>query len=491
MLKVEHVQGGYEGKPIIREVSFEVQTGSFFVLLGPNGSGKSTLFKLITGVLPLTSGQVEIGGCSLSSYSAIERAKKIAVLPQEERISFDFTVEEIVYLGRYPHQRGWFKTLTAKDLAVVEEALEVTQVTRFRQTPFRALSGGEKQRVLLAKALAQEPELLFLDEPTNHLDVHHTLHILNVIKDWQKTRKMTVVAILHDLNIASLYADQIGLLKEGELVAIGDVELFKDSSLLQEVYQVDILSYAHPSLPKPQLVLASEELMASQVEKHFFESYQLTQTEEVIHIQFDQTLRTISNGVMGEGIQWANHFCNFHVNKDYNCSSPYEDVLGRMKGLGIPHEKAIGMMTAVQLEDMVLLEEREGEYSFIIMVTSGTGNARDITKPIPAAMVEPIGTINTMLFIDGHLSDGALINAFMSATEAKAKALQEMQIMDPCTGTGATGTSTDSLLIATSQKGVWTPYAGSGTKIGMGIGRIVHQAITQATRKYLQRKGIR
>jgi iron complex transport system ATP-binding protein len=489
LIRVQHLNGGYDSKVIVNDVSFEICKGEFFALLGPNGSGKSTILKLITGALPIQSGDVQINGRSLLSYSSIEKAKLMTVLTQEETISFDFTVEEIISLGRYPHQTGLFKTLSSKDMAVIEEAMEITRVSQYRKTLFHSLSGGEKQRVLLAKALAQEPHILLLDEPTNHLDIQHTFHLLNLIKEWQKTKGMTVLAILHDLNVASLYSDRIALLQEGKIHQIGSVHLLKKEEQLKEVYQVEVTSQSHPTIPKPQLFLTPKHGLDNGLAKSFKTTYQIDQNPERIHIQFENSLRTISNGVLGEGVQWVKHFCNYHVHKYYNCDHPKDDILEWMQKEEIPQEQSVGMMTAVTLEDRAICEQEIGGISYLVVVTAGVSNAVDITSAysVTSPPTYKAGTINTMLFIDAHFSDGALVNAMISATEAKTKALSDLAIVDQNTGTIATGTSTDSLLIATTQVGEITPYAGSGTLVGKGIGEIVYTTTKQAILNYQKR----
>ena len=163
MMKVENVYGGYkDDHHIIKNVSFHVQTGEFFTLIGPNGSGKTTLFNLITGVLSVSSGSITLMDQPLSSFSSFEKAKFLAVLSQEENVEFDFTVKEIVTLGRYAHQKGFIKTNSKEDLQIVEQAMEITKISEYKNKPFKNLSGGEKQRVLLAKALAQEPKILLI-----------------------------------------------------------------------------------------------------------------------------------------------------------------------------------------------------------------------------------------------------------------------------------------------------------------------------------------
>lgn len=486
MIRIQGLQGGYQQQVIINNLDLEIEKGEFIALLGPNGSGKSTLFKLISGVLPIQAGQVWIAGKALEAYSALEKAQTMTLLTQEEQISFDFTVEEIVCLGRYAHQKGFFKMMSSRDWSVVEEAMFATAVIQFRKTPFRLLSGGEKQRVLLAKALVQEPEILLLDEPTNHLDIQHTFHLLHLLKNWQQTKHLTVFAILHDLNTASLYADRVALLRKGSLVDIGNVHLLKKEEQLEEVYEVQVKAQAHPSIPKPQLLMSPhyEPLVEK---KGLLETIQVTQNEHVIHVHSAEPLRSISNGVYGEGIQWIRHFCNFHVPKKYNGSSPQADVKQWLEDLNIPLEEAAGMMTAVYLEDRTVLKKKTAEYSFLAVVTAGVGNAVDITHDLSADHLGHIGTINTMLFIDGHLTDGALVNALLSATEAKTKALVDMQVKDKETNTLATGTSTDCLLIAATQKGVATPYAGSGTTLGKGIGQTVYEATVLSLQKYQRR----
>ncbi|MDT8859299.1 adenosylcobinamide amidohydrolase [Alkalihalobacillus sp. MEB130] len=488
MIKVENLVGGYNNNSIINGLHLEIKKGEFFSLLGPNGSGKTTLFKLITGQLPIQKGNILLSSKPISSLSKLEKAKKVAVLSQEVQISFDYTVEEIISLGRYPHQKGLFKQLSKRDLQVIEEVMEITQVTHYRKTPFRMISGGEKQRVLLAKALAQEPELLLLDEPTNHLDIKHTFQMLDLLKERQKSMELTIFAILHDLNVASLYADRVALLHNGAFLDVGGVDTLRKEGQLKKVYEVDVNTQSHPNVPKPQLLMTPN---FSVVKEPFYfkDSYKIEQNDQYIHVRFNKPLRTISNGVIGEGIQWVTHFCNFHVDKNYHCSDPKSDVRRWMENDQIPYERAVGMMTAVKLEDMVVIEEELEGISMLVIVTAGVGNAVDITSSVKANRKTQVGTINTMVFIDANFSDGALVNGYMSATEAKVKALQDLQIKDSNSNTIATGTSTDALLLALTQQGTQTPYAGSGTTVGTCIGQLVYKATTLAVKKYLQRMG--
>ncbi|MGJ9457787.1 adenosylcobinamide amidohydrolase [Oceanobacillus sp. CF4.6] len=486
MIKIENLAGGYKNTPIIKDLHLEIDRGEFFMLLGPNGSGKTTLFKLITGQLPIQKGKILLSGKEIASLSKLEKARKVSVLTQEVQVSFDYTVEEIISLGRYPHQKGIIKQLSKKDRKVIEDVMELTQISQYRNTQLRMVSGGEKQRVLLAKALAQEPEILLLDEPTNHLDIKHTFHMLDLIKEQQQTMGLTIFAILHDLNIASLYADRIGLLEKGRLLEVGDVDTLRNENQLKKVYEVEVKTQSHPAVPKPQILMTPQHTTKNN-QYDFDSSYKIVKSNAYIHIQFDQALRTISNGVIGEGIQWLKHFCNFHVEKHYNCSDPKKDLQAWMDTYQIPHEQAVGMMTAVNLEDMVMeIKVMEG-IEIMVVVTAGVGNAVDISSRYSANATSQIGTINTMVFIDAHFTDGALVNGYMSATEAKVKALQDLDIRDSESTTIATGTSTDALLLALTQQGDVTPYAGSGTPVGKGIGQLVYHATKKAVKKYLKR----
>ena len=260
MLNVEGLSVGYhKNKRVLQDFSLKVEKGEFFALLGPNGSGKTTLIKSILGKMEYIEGMATILDKKTSSYKTGELAKITAVLSQEHVVGMDFTVEEIVLLGRYPYQgKGFFNQYRKEDYVIVEECLTQTNTLKFKHTYFSSLSGGEKQRVLLAKALAQQPKLLFLDEPTNHLDVKHTIELLNLLKRLQMKNGLTIVAILHDLNMAALYADRCALLKNGRKVAEGEIDLLYDESLLSSVYEVELVSRPHPVTGKPQIFFTPE-----------------------------------------------------------------------------------------------------------------------------------------------------------------------------------------------------------------------------------------
>lgn len=458
MLKIENVSGGYYKKAIIHDIRLEVQKGDFFALLGPNGSGKTTLFKLITGQLPISKGKVLLSGKPISSYSKIERAKKIAVLTQEADVSFDYTVEEIVSLGRYPHQKGMLKTLSKKDMEIIEEVMELTKVSQYRYTQFRKISGGEKQRVLLAKALAQEPELLLLDEPTNHLDIKHTFQILDLLKERQQSKELTIFAILHDLNVASLYANRFALLNHGTLLEVGDVELLKEEEILRKVYQVQVNVQSHPTVPKPQLLMTPH--YGVKEENITFEDFfEVRKDRDVLHVHCKKPLRTISNGMLGDGIQWLRHFCCFSI-EDQRRDSSQEDLKNLMNLHSIPQEETVGMITTGELGDVHVIREKIENVKIALISTINRHH-------------EQISGLNLMLFIDGKLTDGALVNSLIAAQEAKLRALQELGCGD--------SVRREALYIAVTQQGETITNGRS-----KAIEAIIRSMIAQAVKKAVQ-----
>ena len=203
-------------------------------MIGPNGSGKSTLLKCIYRVLKPSEGAVFVDGQPLSEYRVRDSAKKIAVLAQHNFYNFEFTVQDVVLMGRAPHKRALERD-SAADFKIVHEAMERVGVAPLRDRLFSTLSGGEQQRVLLARALAQQTPCLILDEPTNHLDVKYQLELLDLVRSLDRT----VIAAIHDLNIAAMYCDTIFVMQSGRIVAAGAPRDVLTRSLIRSVYEVD------------------------------------------------------------------------------------------------------------------------------------------------------------------------------------------------------------------------------------------------------------
>jgi len=241
-LRIEGVGFAYRERQVLHDVSLEIAPGQRFGLLGPTGSGKSTLLRLLSRVLRPASGRIRLGDRDLAAYSARDLARRIAVVPQETALDFPFSVLEVVLMGRAPHLGG-FGFEGDRDLAAASLAMARTGVSELAERFFHELSGGEKQRVVIARALAQEPELLLLDEPTTFLDIRHVVEIFELVCGLSAERGITLVVVLHDLNLAALYLDRLAFLKSGRVVASGDAEQVLDYRTIRAVYETDV--YVH------------------------------------------------------------------------------------------------------------------------------------------------------------------------------------------------------------------------------------------------------
>ncbi|MDR0887747.1 MAG: ABC transporter ATP-binding protein [Candidatus Methanoplasma sp.] len=234
MIDTDNVGVTISKKRILESLSIHVDEGEFVGLIGPNGSGKSTLLKTIYRVLKPTDGAVFIGGENIDDMTLGQSALKVSVVSQHNYYNFDFTVEEVVMMGRAPHKKS-MELDNAEDLRIVSECLEKVCMDDYRDRNFFTLSGGEQQRIILARALAQETPCILLDEPTNHLDIRFQLQILDLVK----TLGSTVLCALHDMNLAAAYCDRIYLLKDGEVCSEGTPEEVLTEEMIKRVYGVE------------------------------------------------------------------------------------------------------------------------------------------------------------------------------------------------------------------------------------------------------------
>ncbi len=488
MLKVHNLKGGYGGKPIIRDVSFEVEKGEFFGILGPNGSGKTTLLKMLSGILPFDEGEIVINGRPISDYSAKELARIVAVLPQHAANSFSYTVKETVSLGRYAHQKGLFHAWTQEDENLVQAAMKQTGVAAFSDKDIQTLSGGERQRVFLAQALAQEPKILLLDEPTNHLDLSYQKELLDMLKAWTKERELTVISIFHDLNLAGLYCDRLLLLEKGTInVHNRPNEVLKETRI-REVYRTEIEKHPHPKVPVPQMVLLPKWGAKDKKMRAVIEPSLLDIKKEHVVLRSPVPLRTMSSGVVGSGMGWHRIFVNRHVDKNYHCDDHRAEMVQYLKKHGFDPLDTVGMMTAVFLEDVSYKMVSGDGFSVLAVVTAGVRNAVDASQSGMHEYAFAPGTINTWIFVNGEMTEEAFIQALMTATEAKVKALEFHGVRDAVTGTGATGTSTDSILVAATQQGKMLEFAGTITPLGKLISKAVFECTVEAIGKTKKRK---
>ncbi len=223
---------------ILKGVSMYASQREMVGLIGPNGSGKSTLLKCIYRILRPTGGAVKLDGRDLLACTTKESARALAVVAQHNYYNFDFSVQDVVLMGRAPHKRALDRD-NAEDYRIVAQALETVGMTSFAQRSFSTLSGGERQRVILARALAQQTPCLILDEPTNHLDIKYQLQLMDLVKGLERT----VITAVHDLNIAAMYCDRLYALKDGKIVGQGTPRELLTPQLIRKVYEVDAEVY--------------------------------------------------------------------------------------------------------------------------------------------------------------------------------------------------------------------------------------------------------
>ena len=238
-LRINNIACRYESANVLENINFSAKGGDFIGVIGPNASGKSTLLKSISKVLKPHTGTVLLNERDVYTLKSAEIAKTLAVVPQESVISFAFTALEVVLMGRTPHLNR-FEMEGKKDLIIAKKAMELTNTWYLRERPINTLSGGEKQRVIIARAFAQEPKVLLLDEPTDHLDINHQIEILDLVKRLNKEERMVVIAVFHDLNIASQYCDRLILLYKGRIFAAGRAGDVLTRENIEKVYGIKV-----------------------------------------------------------------------------------------------------------------------------------------------------------------------------------------------------------------------------------------------------------
>ena len=253
MLKFSHVAAGYRDREILHDVTLSVEEGDFVGLIGSNGTGKSTLIKCISGLLPLTKGEITICGREQSLLKSRERARLVAVVPQSYHVDYDFTVEDIVMMGRNPYL-GFGKREDEREFEIVKNAMEATNTEIFRGRLYNELSGGERQRVILARAIAQQPRVILLDEPTSALDIHHQIEVMELIARLNREEHMTVLAVLHDINMAARFCRRIVMLRDGTVTADGTPEEVVNRKNMEELYAMKLMVRENPLFHKPEIV---------------------------------------------------------------------------------------------------------------------------------------------------------------------------------------------------------------------------------------------
>ncbi|MBW6516835.1 MAG: ABC transporter ATP-binding protein [Candidatus Cloacimonetes bacterium] len=252
MIKLQNVSTGYYKQKVIENLTLTFRKGEFCSILGPNGAGKSTLLKAIIGFLPLSQGDIYIKDKNLNSWQRKELAKVISVIPQEITYQFDYTVTELVLMGRYPYRNFW-QTYSAADRREVDAVLDELHLFPLRYKPYSQLSGGEKQRVNIARALVQKTEIILLDEALVHLDINHQLDIIKLLADINRHHNKLIVLISHNINLSSDYCDRIMILKDGQLFSEGTPQDVITVENLKRVYNTELQIFENPFTKKPNV----------------------------------------------------------------------------------------------------------------------------------------------------------------------------------------------------------------------------------------------
>ncbi|HSW57282.1 MAG TPA: heme ABC transporter ATP-binding protein [Dehalococcoidales bacterium] len=253
-VEVKEISLSYNHVNVVNRVSFSLKPGEMVGLIGPNGCGKTSIIKALSRVLTVLSGEIRVDERALKSIPHNELAKILGVVPQNPNLPETFTVTEVVMLGRNPHL-GWLRSESARDLEIVWQAMLKTGVAELAERKIGELSGGEKQRVTIARVLAQQPQAILLDEPTANLDIAHQIEALNLMRNLCREQHMMVLIALHDLNMASQFCDRLLLMKKGCLFAQGPAPQVITSANIKEVYGAGSLVYPHPENQLPVVLL--------------------------------------------------------------------------------------------------------------------------------------------------------------------------------------------------------------------------------------------
>lgn len=252
-IKVKNLSWSYGDEMVLKNIDLTVERGKFYSIIGPNGSGKTTLFKLISNALESKVGSIYLNDRDLKKYSNRELARLVSTVPQNTAVEFDFSVQDIVMMGRAPYLRR-FQSESENDLKIVEKAMEMVDIVCLREKQINGISGGERQRAIIARAIAQSTEIMLLDEPISHIDLRYQIELLDTVKRLNREKGITVVAILHDLNLAAEYSDKLFLINKGEIVAKGKPEEVLTESNIEEVYGLKVNLVENPETKKPYII---------------------------------------------------------------------------------------------------------------------------------------------------------------------------------------------------------------------------------------------
>ncbi len=256
LFKIETITAGYfQDQPILKSMSCDIRTEEFVGIIGPNGAGKTTLLRCLGGLMPLWQGDIRFKGTSLSDWNVRDLARDIALVQQLNQMLFDFSVLEVALMGRFPYLKR-LEWEHQGDHKKAEESLRRTDCWALRDRRLKTLSGGEMQRVMLARALTQEPSVLLLDEPTAHLDINHQATFYRLLRELNQDQNLTIIVVLHDLNNAALFCQRLILINDGQISVDGDARTVLTTANLSQTYQASVLIGKHPQTQQPHVFLS-------------------------------------------------------------------------------------------------------------------------------------------------------------------------------------------------------------------------------------------
>lgn len=253
MIELQNVTCGYENFPVLKDISLQIAEGDFYALLGPNGAGKSTLLYTIMGYLKPSKGSITILGKDITKIKRSWLAKQLAFVPQETSSEFDHTVQETVLTGRFPYL-GLLQSYSSEDYEAVDAVLANLKLTELKHRWLSEISGGEKQRVLIARALVQQTPFILLDESLSQLDINYQIEIMGILKSIHSKENKTVLIVSHNLNLAANYAERLIFLKEGKLLAVGKPEHLMQKETLKDLFSVELDIMQNPYTGRPNII---------------------------------------------------------------------------------------------------------------------------------------------------------------------------------------------------------------------------------------------
>jgi len=259
-INVQNLSHAYGDLPVLNNITFSVSKGDFFIIIGPNGSGKTTLMKMLSGILKPQNGQLEIMGRSIDKYARKNLAQTIAFVPQTIPVDFPFTVTEIVLMGRSPYL-GILGLEQEIDLEIAQRAITFTGIEHLAHRKLDQLSGGEQQRVFIARAICQQPQVILLDEPTSSLDLAHQVRLMDLMERLKTDKGVTVVMVSHDVNLAAMYGNRLLLLNQGQIMRLGPPEEVLTFQTLEETYGCTLLVDESPLGKIPRVTLVPRKFM--------------------------------------------------------------------------------------------------------------------------------------------------------------------------------------------------------------------------------------